>query len=112
MTTERIPWDQYFMAQAVLLSLRSTCTRLEVGATIVRDKRIIAGGYNGSVSGDVHCIDEGCYVVDGHCLRTIHAEMNALLQCAKLGIATAPAEVYVWRVLKLCCRLESKRFIT
>lgn len=103
MTTERIPWDQYFMAQAVLLSLRSTCTRLEVGATIVRDKRIIAGGYNGSVSGDVHCMDEGCYVVDGHCLRTIHAEMNALLQCAKLGIATDQAEVYVTHFPCLAC---------
>ena len=54
---KRIPWDQYFMAQAVLLSLRSTCSRLEVGATLVKDRRIIAGGYNGSVSGDVHCID-------------------------------------------------------
>ena len=76
---ERIPWNQYFMAQSVLLSLRSTCKRLEVGATIVRDKRIIAGGYNGSVSGDVHCIDEGCYVVNGHCVRTIHAVMHAIL---------------------------------
>ena len=83
---ERIPWDQYFMGQSVLLSLRSTCTRLTVGATIVRDKRIIAGGYNGSVSGGTHCIDEGCYVVDNHCVRTIHAEMNAILQCAKFGV--------------------------
>lgn len=99
----RIPWDQYFMAQAVLLSLRSTCTRLEVGATIVRDKRIIAGGYNGSVSGDVHCIDEDCYVVDGHCIRTIHAEMNALLQCAKLGISTDQAEIYVTHFPCLSC---------
>lgn len=81
---ERIPWDQYFMGQSVLLSLRSTCTRLTVGATIVRDKRIIAGGYNGSVSGGTHCIDEGCYVVDNHCVRTIHAEMNAILQCAEV----------------------------
>ena len=58
MSNTRIPWDQYFMAQAVLLSLRSTCSRLEVGATLVKDRRIIAGGYNGSVSGDVHCIDD------------------------------------------------------
>ena len=100
---ERIPWDQYFMAQAVLLSLRSTCTRLEVGATLVREKRIIAGGYNGAVSGDVHCIDEGCYVVDGHCLRTIHAEMNALLQCAKLGIPTEGSEIYVTHFPCLAC---------
>lgn len=103
MTSERIPWDQYFMAQALLLSLRSTCTRLEVGATLVRDKRIIAGGYNGSVSGDVHCIDEGCYVVDGHCLRTIHAEMNALLQCAKFGIPTEGSEIYVTHFPCLAC---------
>lgn len=103
MTNERIPWDQYFMAQAVLLSLRSTCTRLEVGATLVKEKRIIAGGYNGSVSGDTHCIDEGCAVVDGHCIRTIHAEMNALLQCAKFGISTNGAEIYVTHFPCLQC---------
>ena len=49
----RISWDQYFMAQSHLLALRSTCERLAVGATVVRDKRIIAGGYNGSISGGV-----------------------------------------------------------
>ena len=92
---KRIPWDQYFMLQAVLLSLGSTCTRLSVGAILVRDQRMIAGGYNGSVSGDKHCIDDGCYMVDGHCLRTIHAEMNAVLQCAKFGIPTDGAELYV-----------------
>ncbi|WP_353990249.1 ComE operon protein 2 [Pediococcus argentinicus] len=92
---QRINWDQYFMTQATLLSLRSTCTRLSVGAVIVRDKRVIAGGYNGSVAGDVHCIDEECYLVDGHCVRTIHAEMNAILQCAKFGVATDGAEIYV-----------------
>ncbi|MFV0557349.1 MAG: ComE operon protein 2 [Enterococcus sp.] len=103
MSNQRIPWDQYFMAQAVLLALRSTCTRLEVGATLVKDRRIIAGGYNGSVSGDVHCIDDGCYVVEGHCIRTIHAEMNALLQCAKLGVSTKDAEIYVTHFPCLPC---------
>ncbi|WP_367294815.1 ComE operon protein 2 [Levilactobacillus yonginensis] len=92
---ERIPWDQYFMLQALVISTRSTCNRLSVGATIVRDKRIIAAGYNGSVSGDDHCLDAGCYLVDGHCVRTIHAEMNAVLQCAKFGEATDDAEIYV-----------------
>ncbi|GAE27082.1 DCMP deaminase [Halalkalibacter wakoensis JCM 9140] len=92
---QRISWDQYFMAQSHLLALRSTCTRLMVGATIVREKRIIAGGYNGSVSGGAHCIDDGCYVVDNHCIRTIHAEVNALLQCAKFGVPTEGSEVYV-----------------
>ena len=95
MTDKRIPWNQYFMLLAVLLSLISTCERLSVGAILVRDKRVIAGGYNGAVSGDDHCIDVGCYVVDGHCLRTIHAEMNAVLQCSKFGIPTDGAEIYV-----------------
>ncbi|MCF3941826.1 ComE operon protein 2 [Oceanobacillus alkalisoli] len=102
---ERISWDQYFMAQSHLLALRSTCERLMVGATIVRDKRIIAGGYNGSVSGSVHCADEGCYVIDGHCVRTVHAEANALLQCAKFGVPTEGADVYVTHFPCLqCCK--------
>ncbi|ASB88291.1 ComE operon protein 2 [Bacillus sonorensis] len=102
---ERISWDQYFMAQSHLLALRSTCTRLAVGATIVRDKRIIAGGYNGSIAGGVHCTDEGCYVIDGHCVRTIHAEMNAILQCAKFGVPTEGAEIYVTHFPCIqCCK--------
>nr|WP_285850605.1 ComE operon protein 2 [Niallia circulans] len=102
---ERISWNEYFMAQSELLALRSTCTRLAVGATIVRDKRIIAGGYNGSIAGGVHCIDEGCYVIDNHCVRTIHAEMNAILQCAKFGVPTAGADIYVTHFPCLqCCK--------
>ncbi|MRX71332.1 ComE operon protein 2 [Bacillus lacus] len=102
---ERISWNQYFLAQSHLLALRSTCTRLAVGATIVRDKRIIAGGYNGSIAGGVHCTDDGCYVIDNHCVRTIHAEMNALLQCAKFGVPTAGAEIYVTHFPCLqCCK--------
>ena len=105
MQLDRISWDQYFMAQSHLLALRSTCTRLMVGATIVRDKRIIAGGYNGSVSGSVHCVDEGCYVIDGHCVRTVHAEANALLQCAKFGASTDGADIYVTHFPCLqCCK--------
>ncbi|MCC5895022.1 MAG: ComE operon protein 2 [Alkalibacterium sp.] len=103
MMNERIPWNQYFMSQSMLISMRSTCSRLAVGATIVRDKRVISGGYNGSVSGDVHCIDEGCYVVDGHCVRTVHAEANALLQCAKFGVKTDGADLYVTHFPCLQC---------
>lgn len=101
----RISWDQYFMAQSHLIALRSTCKRLMVGATIVRDKRIIAGGYNGSVAGSAHCIDDGCYVIENHCVRTIHAEINALLQCAKFGVTTEKAEIYVTHFPCLqCCK--------
>ncbi|MFY3791001.1 ComE operon protein 2 [Ureibacillus sp. MALMAid1270] len=100
---ERITWDQFFMAQSHLLALRSTCTRLAVGATIVREKRIIAGGYNGSISGDEHCIEQGCYVIDNHCVRTVHAEVNALLQCAKYGTPTNGADLYVTHFPCLPC---------
>ncbi|WP_432355192.1 ComE operon protein 2 [Sporosarcina sp. A2] len=100
---ERITWEQFFMAQCSLLAVRSTCTRLAVGAVVVRDNRIIAGGYNGSVSGGDHCIDKGCYVVDNHCIRTIHAEMNALLQCGKYGTPAAGSSLYVTHFPCLQC---------
>jgi len=70
---------------------------------MVRDNRIIAGGYNGSISGGDHCIDNGCYVVDNHCVRTIHAEMNALLQCSKYGIPVSESTLYVTHFPCLQC---------
>ena len=100
---QRISWDEYFMAQSHLLSLRSTCSRLSVGATIVKDKRIVSGGYNGSIKGDEHCIDVGCKVVEGHCERTIHAEINAILQCSKFGVGTEGATIYVTHFPCLNC---------
>lgn len=99
----RIPWKQYFLSQALVLSMRSTCRRLMVGAVIVRDGRVIAGGYNGSVSGEVHCIDEGCLMEKGHCIRTVHSEMNAIIQCAKFGVATEGADIYVTHYPCLRC---------
>lgn len=100
---QRISWDEYFMAQSHLLSLRSTCSRLSVGATIVKDKRIVSGGYNGSIKGDEHCIDVGCKVVEGHCVRTIHAEINAILQCSEFGVGTEGATIYVTHFPCLNC---------
>lgn len=101
----RMDWDQYFMAQAQVVALRSTCTRLNVGAVIIKENRIIASGYNGSVSDGAHCIDEGCYMIDGHCVRTVHAEANAILQCAKFGVATNGTTLYVTHFPCLqCCK--------
>lgn len=100
---ERMSWQEYYANQSLLLASRSTCTRLSVGALIVRDNRVIASGYNGSVSGETHCIDEGCLIQEGHCVRTIHAEVNAILQCAKYGIATQGSEVYVTHFPCLNC---------
>lgn len=95
MGDKRLDWDHYFIMQAALLASRSTCKRLAVGAVLVRDQRVIAGGYNGSVAGDTHCIDDDCELRDGHCVRTIHAEMNTVLQCARFGVSTDGASVYV-----------------
>jgi len=74
----RPTWDEYFFSIARAVSLRSTCPRLAVGAVLVRDNRVLSVGYNGAPSGQPHCIDVGCDMRDGHCVRTIHAERNAL----------------------------------
>lgn len=100
---KRISWPEYFLTQAKIIALRSSCPRLTVGCVIVRDKRTIAGGYNGSIRGDEHCIDVGCKIRDNHCIRSIHAEANAILQCAKLGVPTDGAHLYVTHFPCLNC---------
>ena len=82
----RIAWDEYFVAQALLISNRVICNRANVGAVLLKDNKVIATGYNGSVSGTDHCLEDGCLMVEGHCVRTIHAEVNAILQGAERGI--------------------------
>ncbi|WP_198433949.1 deoxycytidylate deaminase [Virgibacillus salexigens] len=91
----RKTWDEYFIDQATLVSQRATCDRLHVGCVLVKDNRIIATGYNGSISGHTHCDDEGHLMYEGGCKRTIHAELNALLQCAKHGVSCEGAIAYV-----------------
>ena len=86
MSENRLAWDQYFAAQALLIANRSTCKRAKVGAVLVKDNKVISTGYNGSVSGTEHCIDHECLVIDGHCVRTLHAEVNAILQGAERGV--------------------------
>jgi len=88
-------WDEYFLDLAEKVATRSTCDRLHVGAVIVKDKNIIATGYNGSASGMPHCDDVGHLLVNGRCERTIHAEQNAIIQAAKHGTSIEGAEIYV-----------------
>ncbi len=96
MTTDNRPsWDTYFMRIAAEVAQRSTCTRANVGAVVTKDKRILTTGYNGAPRGLPHCLEVGCLMVDGHCVRTIHAEQNALLQGALHGVALAGGTVYV-----------------
>ena len=91
----RATWDQYFMRIATEVATRSTCDRKHVGAVIVRDKCILATGYNGSVRGLPHCDDEGHLMEDGHCVRTVHAEANAIVQAARNGVRIDESSIYV-----------------
>lgn len=102
--SERPTWHQYFMTITRQVAERSTCTRAKVGAVIVRDKNILATGYNGSPAGLPHCTEVGCLIyssktpsgeVEDNCFRTIHAEINAIAQAAKNGAVIRDADVYV-----------------
>lgn len=100
----RTSWDEYFMEIAEMVKTRSTCLRRQVGAVIVKDNHIITTGYNGAPSGLKHCTElGGCYresmgVPSGErqeLCRALHAEQNAMIQAANLGIATEQATLYV-----------------
>jgi len=94
----RPDWDHYFMAIARATSLRSNCDRKLVGAVLVADKRIIATGYNGAPSGLPTCMEAGHQLVDMNgrksCVRTIHAEHNAIIQCSLVGVPCAGSVLY------------------
>ena len=92
---KRASWDEYFMAIAREVATRSTCDRKHVGAVIVRDRTILSTGYNGSIRGMPHCSDVGHMMEDNHCVATIHAEANAIIQAAKNGVMIDGASCYV-----------------
>lgn len=89
-------WDEYFISIAREVARRATCPRAKVGAVIVKDHRIISTGYNGAPAGEPHCCDVGCDIVNDHCCRTIHAEVNAVGQAARFGLPIEGATVYFW----------------
>ena len=102
--SDRLSWDQYFLNITRQVAERSTCLRAKVGAVIVRDKNILATGYNGAPAGLPHCTDVGCLVyrsetptgdVEENCYRTIHAEINAIAQAAKNGSTIRDAAIYI-----------------
>jgi dCMP deaminase len=103
---ERVGWHEYFMNIAKQVATRATCERKHVGAVIVRDRTILSTGYNGSIRGLAHCEDVGCVIEDDHCVSTVHAEANAILQAARNGVAIGGAELYTtaspcWPCFKL-----------
>lgn len=91
----RASWDEYFMSIAQVVATRSTCQRKFVGAVIVRNRTILSTGYNGSIRGMPHCSDVGHMMEDGHCVATIHAEANAIIQAARNGVSIEGAAIYV-----------------
>ncbi len=110
----RPDWDQYFMDITRVVASRSTCVRRSVGALIVKDRRILASGYNGAPAGLRHCLETGCLreqkgvpAGERHELcRGLHAEQNALIQAAVYGIAIRGAVYYVThQPCVLCAKL-------
>jgi len=102
-TAGRLSWDDYFMEVANAISKRATCDRGKSGCIIARNKQLIVSGYVGSPSGFPHCDDVGHQMkkvthengeVTNHCMRTVHAEQNAICQAAKLGVSIAGATIY------------------
>ena len=82
------------MEIARTVATRATCPRARVGAVLTREHRILTTGYNGAPRGVPHCLDVGCTMVDGHCLRATHAEANAIVQGALHGVSTQGATAY------------------
>ncbi|MFB3926018.1 MAG: cytidine/deoxycytidylate deaminase family protein [Syntrophales bacterium] len=99
---DRPTWDEYFMDIVDLISRRSTCLRRSVGAVLVRDKRILATGYNGAPSGLRHCLEVGCLreqlnITSGErheLCRGLHAEQNAIIQSALHGVSVKGSTLY------------------
>jgi dCMP deaminase len=112
----RASWDEYFMNIAIQAATRATCDRKHVGAVIVRDKAILSTGYNGSIRGLPHCDDAGHMMENDHCVATVHAEANAIIQAAKNGTGINGADIYVtaspcWNCFKLIANSGIKRIV-
>lgn len=112
----RADWDDYFMEIAKVVSSRATCDRKHVGALIVRDRIILSTGYNGSIRGMPHCDDVGHMMENGHCVSTIHAEANSILQAAKNGVRIDGADLYTtaspcWPCFKLIANAGLRRIV-
>ena len=93
--SRRVSWEDYFMNIAHEVATRSTGDRKQVGAVIVRNKNILSTGYNGSLRGLPHCDEVGHEMENDHCVRTIHAEANAIVQASRNGVSIDHSEIYV-----------------
>ena len=104
------------MGIAVQVATRATCDRKHVGAVLVRDRTILSTGYNGSIRGLPHCDEAGHMMENGHCVATVHAEANAIIQAAKNGVAIDGATIYTtaspcWPCFKLIANSGCTRIV-
>jgi dCMP deaminase len=102
----RQPWSAYFLTLAQQIATRATCPRAKVGCVLTFENRIIAAGFNGSPSGWEHCEDEGCLIVNERCVRTVHAERNAICQAARHGVSVEGCKAYITLPPCLTCYLS------
>lgn len=123
MDRNRVEWDEYFMSIARAVATRATCDRKHVGAVIVTTgKNILSTGYNGSIPGTPHCDDVGHMMIFDpntnreSCVRTVHAEANAIVQAAKHGNRIEGSSIYTtaspcWPCFKLIASAGIKRIV-
>ncbi len=116
MPAQRASWDQYFMDIARQVATRATCDRKHVGAVLVRNRTILSTGYNGSIRGLPHCDEVGHMMENGHCVATVHAEANAIIQAAKNGVGIDGATIYTtsspcWPCFKLIANSGCVRIV-
>lgn len=113
MSSERISRVELHMEMARLYGRRSTCPRADVGIVAIRDRRVVAAGYNGAPAGLPHCLDIGCDLVGGNCVRTTHAEANLVAWAARTGTPLEGTYAYcTWSPCYDCAKLLSNTGIT
>lgn len=113
---ERPSWDDSFLEVARVAARRATCDRKHVGCVITIRNRIVATGYNGSIAGLEHCDAVGHDMLNGHCVRTVHAEANAVADAARRGVSLDGATAYVtafpcWLCFKLIAQAGIRRIV-
>lgn len=121
----RISWDDYFIKLCLVTAERSTCLRHHVGALIVRDRRVLSGGYNGAPAGMIDCLEKGCLrnqqnIPSGErteVCRAVHAEENAIIQAAIYGVSIKGSTIYCThspcrRCAKMLCNVGILRYVT
>jgi dCMP deaminase len=114
--SQRTSWDEYFMEIAKQVASRATCDRKHVGAVLVRDRIILSTGYNGSIRGMPHCDEVGHLMENGHCVATVHAEANSVLQAARTGVRIEGSSLYTtaspcWPCFKLVANAGIVRIV-